>query len=169
MEIMSSGPRCVELDSTVLEAADMMRRHSVGSLLVLSKGAPVGIITERDLVTKVMAEDGVPSEFPVAEIMSRPVVSVHPHTEVVKAAREMADHGIRRLAVMEDDELVGIVTENDIIKVWPRLIEITREAALIGVEGSSGATLGYCELCGAFSENLLAQEGQLLCGECRER
>ncbi len=115
-----------------------------------------------------VAENGLPSDFPVSQIMSHPVISIHPHKEVVQAARTMADNRIRRLAVMDGDKLVGIVTENDILQVWPRLIEITREAAAIGAGEPSGATLGYCEVCGVFSETLALEDGQALCRECRE-
>jgi CBS domain-containing protein len=167
IEIMSKKPVTVSPDATVKEAAELMRRRDVGSLLVVSSGKPIGIVTEKDLVTKVVAADLRPSEVRVRDFMTFPVVTVSPYQEVLEAAKTMADLKIRRLAVVEDDQLVGLLTENDILKVWPALIEITRQRAEMSAS-AAGSGVGYCEACSMFSDQLVLHNGQLVCPECRE-
>ncbi len=144
-----------------------MRERDVGSLLVVSEGKPVGIVTEKDLVTKVVAENRTPEDVTVSEVMTSPVVTIGPYHEILDAAKTMADLNIRRLAVIDDDHLVGLITENDILKVWPALIEITRERAAISAP-REGVGVGYCEVCSTFSDQLSLYNGQLLCPDCRE-
>ncbi|MFQ5839040.1 MAG: cyclic nucleotide-binding/CBS domain-containing protein [Thermoplasmata archaeon] len=164
---MSKKPVTVSPDATIKEAAELMRERDVGSLLAVSSGKPIGIVTEKDLVTKVVAEDLKSSKIRVKEVMTSPVVTVSPYQEILEAAKTMADLNIRRLAVVDDDNLVGLVTENDVLKVWPALIEITRDRAEMSAPaGESG--VGYCETCSMFSDRLSLHNGQLLCPECRE-
>lgn len=167
IEIMSKSPVTVAPQTTAVEAAAIMKQKDLGSLLVVTDGKPVGIVTERDLVTKVVALDAHASEVPVASMMTSPVVAIGPYQEILEAARMMSELNIRRLAVVDDDHLVGLVTENDIIKVWPALIEIVRERAAIATP-VEGAGVGYCEGCSMFSDRLTLHDGQLLCPDCLE-
>jgi len=111
-----------------------MREREIGSLVVVETGKPMGIVTERDILTKVAAPDKQPSRVLVRDIMTSPVVVVHPHEEVAEAAKLMSQRKIRRLPVVQEGKLVGMITENDIIRVWPQLIEVTREYARAGLE-----------------------------------
>lgn len=167
LEIMAKDPVTLAPDATVLEAARAMRDRDVGSLLVVRDGKPVGIVTEKDLVTKVVAGDLQASGVRVADVMTSPLVTVEPYQEVLEAAKRMAELGIRRLPVVEGGNLVGLVTENDILRVWPALIEITRERAAMAPSLAVGV-LGYCESCATYSDRLNSHNGQLLCPECRE-
>ncbi len=167
VEIMSKSPVIISPEDDVRKAGDLMRSRDVGSLLVVSEGKPIGIVTEKDLVTKVVAEDKKPSEVKVRDVMTSPVVTVGPYQEVLEAAKTMANLNIRRLAVVENDNLVGLITENDILRVWPALIEITRQRAEMMVS-AEGAGVGYCEACSMFSDRLSLHNGLLTCPECRE-
>ncbi len=167
LEIMSKQPVTTAPDASIHHAARSMRTKDVGSLLVISNGKPIGIITEKDLVTKVVAEDRLPSEIQVQECMTSPVVTVEPYQEVVEAARTMAELRIRRLPVVDGENLVGLITENDILKVWPALIEITRQRAELAKGGEENG-VGYCESCATFSDRLGLQHGQMLCPVCSE-
>ncbi|MDX1534231.1 MAG: CBS domain-containing protein [Thermoplasmata archaeon] len=167
LEIMSKEPVTLTADASIHDAAQSMRTRDVGSLLVVRDGKPIGIVTEKDLVTKVVAEDRLPSEMRVAECMTSPLVTVEPYQEVVEAAKTMAELRIRRLPVVDDGTLVGLVTENDVLKVWPALIEITRQRAELAKQGE-GNGVGYCESCATFSDQLSLHHGQLLCPACGE-
>src|SRR3989454_9691928 len=133
VEIMTQTPVTIHGDATAKTAAGLMREKDIGSLVVVDTGKPMGIVTERDLVTKVAATDTQPSRVLVRDIMTTPVVAVHPHEEVAEAAKLMSQRKIRRLPVVQDGKLVGIITENDIIRIWPQLIEVTRENARAGL------------------------------------
>ncbi len=167
VEIMSKEPVTIIPEASVEEAATMMKDRDVGSLLVVSGDKPSGIVTERDLVEKVVAQDRRPSEVKVKEVMSSPVQTIGPYHEVLEAARIMADLKIRRLAVVEEGNVVGLITEKDILRVWPALVEIARQRAEISTR-AEGAGVGYCEVCSMYSDRLTLHNGQLACPECIE-
>lgn len=168
VEIMTHTPVTIREDATAHDAAGLMRDKEIGSLVVVEAGKPMGIVTERDLVTKVAASDKQPSRVLVRDIMSSPVVAVHPDEEVAEAARLMSQRKIRRLPVVQEGKLVGIITENDIVRIWPQLIEVTREYARAGLESQFAKGIeGHCEACGVYSTNLVWDRNLLVCPECR--
>lgn len=167
MEVMSRSPVTATPDDTVDRVAGVMRTRDIGSLIVVEDGVPAGIVTERDIVTKVAAANLVPQTVKVRDIMTAPVVAIHPHEEVAEAARVMSDRKIRRLAVVEGGKLVGVITENDIIKIWPHLIEVTREYARLGLDEEVRGIEGHCEACGVYSTALVLDRKLLVCPECR--
>lgn len=170
MEVMSRDPVTVTENETISEAAATMKENDVSALIVVEGNKVTGILTDYDIVHKVVAKDMHPSELRVREIMTAPVVSIHPHTQIEDAARKMSKEGIRRLVVTDDSDLQGIVTENDILKIWPGLIEVTRELQKVGLADTvMEKESGYCESCKVFSGSLVVLDGQLLCPECRER
>jgi len=168
VEIMTPTPVTIRPDATIHEASGLMRDREIGSLVVLEAGHTMGIVTERDIVTKVAATDTQPSRVLVRDIMTTPVVAVHPHEEVAEAAKLMSQRKIRRLPVVQDGKLVGMITENDIIRIWPQLIEVTREHARAGLEEQFAKGIeGHCEACGVYSTNLVWDRNLLVCPECR--
>ncbi len=167
MEIMTRTPVTVSPDDTVDRAAATMRTRDIGSLIVIQDGKPSGIVTERDIVTKVAASNLAPSSVRVRDIMSAPVVAIHPHEEVAEAARVMSDRKIRRLAVVDEGKLVGVITENDIVRIWPHLIEVTREYARLGLDEDVRGIEGHCEACGVYSTNLVLDKKLVVCPDCR--
>ncbi len=168
VEIMTATPLTISAEATVAEAAAIMRDKEVGSLVVIQDSRPTGIVTERDVVTKVAAEDRSSKKTKVQDIMSAPLVAVHPHQEVAEAAKVMAARGIRRLPVIREGKLVGMLTENDIIRVWPQLIEVTREWDRAGLESQFAKGVeGHCESCGVYSTHLVWDRNLLVCPECR--
>ena len=167
MEIMSRTPVTVSPDDTVDRAAATMRTRDIGSLIVVEGGKPSGIVTERDIVTKVAASNLVPSRIKVRDIMSAPVVAIHSQEEVAEAARVMSDRKIRRLAVVDDGKLIGVITENDIVRIWPHLIEVTREYARLGLDEDVRGIEGHCEACGVYSTSLVLDKKLLVCPDCR--
>lgn len=168
VEVMSTTPVTISEDATVSEAASLMRDKHVGSLVVLRDNKPTGIVTERDIVSKIAASDRSAKMTTVHEIMSSPVVAIHPHQEVAEAAKVMAARKIRRLPVIKEGKLVGMLTENDIIRVWPQLIEVTREWDRAGLESQFAKGVeGHCESCGVYSTHLVWDQNLLVCPECR--
>src|SRR5256712_12956850 len=155
-------------DATGKTGEGLMREKAIGILVVVDTGNPMGIGTERHLVPKVAAEDKQPSRVLVRDIMTSPVVAVHPHEEVAEAAKLMAERKIRRLPVVKEGKLIGIRTENDILPIWPQLIEVTRESARAGLESQFAKGIeGHCEACGVYSTNLVWDRNLLVCPECR--
>jgi CBS domain-containing protein len=166
-DIMTKKPIVVKGSSTVKEAANVMKKNSVGSLIVTRKEKPIGIITERDILLKVIAGNKTPAKTKIKDIMTSPVVTISPNTDVTDAARKMAKLNIRRLPVVQKDELQGVVTENDILRIAPALIELTREHDSIDSgEARPKRQQGYCEICMEYTEELVGSEGALICPSC---
>src|SRR5207245_3163121 len=112
LEIMTHKPVTSAAGATVVEAAKVMREKNIGSLVVVDHGTPTGIVTERDLVTKVAASDLQPSRVFVKDIMTSPVVAVPPHEEVAEAAKLMSQRKIRGLPASQEGQLVRMSTES---------------------------------------------------------
>ncbi len=168
-DVMSRDVVVISEEQTALEAAKLMRDYDVGSVIVVSNGKPVGIITERDLVVRVLAKGMSPEAVKARDVMSKPLEFVDPNVEITEAARRMAKRNIRRLAVMEKGKLVGIITSKDILVAAPALIEVLMEAARAGFPTAtkSGSLAGYCDRCESWSDDLREVNGEFLCEECR--
>jgi CBS domain-containing protein len=108
--------RTISPDETVKEAADLMNRHSIGSLVVVdSKKKLVGIVTERDILQKVTAQNKLAGKVLVEDIMSNKLITIDANELLDDAVYLMIKHKIKKLPVIENDELVGIVTATDIV------------------------------------------------------
>lgn len=105
-----------DVEDSAVEAAKTMLSKGVGSLIVLEKGRPKGIVTERDLVQRVMGKDIDPAKIKIAEVMSRPLITVDPDAFIEEAVKIMVDNGICRLAVIRNDIIYGIFTARDLIQ-----------------------------------------------------
>jgi len=113
---MSSPVVTVDIDSKVIDAAKIMARKKIGSIIIMEGDKAIGIVTERDLLERVLGEGKDPSEVVMREVMSSPLISIGKNTAILEAMRKMRHHNIRRLTVIEEDQLIGIVTERDILK-----------------------------------------------------
>ena len=116
-EIMSSKVVCIRQDEPVSAAAKLLKRSNIGALPVCDDARRLrGIVTDRDIVTRCVALDADPAETRVAEIMSRGVVTASPLDEVTHAARVMSADQVRRLPVLDEGKLVGMVTLCDMAR-----------------------------------------------------
>ncbi len=167
-EVMSPSPISVPQSSSVGDAARLMKEKDVGSLVVTNGEKTVGVVTERDLVVRVLAEHKDPETVDVSSVMSSPIMTIEPDTNIVDAIRKMSRLNIRRLVVMEKGKTLGIVTERDILKVAPDLMEVLTEAAAIRAPKSKGSDLiaGYCDRCEEWTDNLREYEGEMVCEAC---
>lgn len=174
-DAMSSPVFTVDEKLTVEKAANLMDQHELGCMIVTGKDEkPIGIITERDLVSRVVAKNILPHKLTAKEVMSTPLMTISSETTLSETARAMSRLNIRRLGVMYKGNLVGIISSKDILSVMPELIEIISETARIEnlkateEETTESAPLaGYCDHCGAWSDSLKEAEGEFLCEDCR--
>jgi CBS domain-containing protein len=113
-DAMTEDPRSIGASESVVEAARLMRDEHIGSLPVTESGRLVGMITDRDLTTRVVAEAAVPETTSVEDVYSRDLISVEPDNDLEEALKLMARHQVRRLPVVENGRLVGMVAQADI-------------------------------------------------------
>ena len=111
-DFMTKDVLTVDANKTVLEAAVLMSKNDVGDLVVMENDMPVGIVTERDFVRRVIAMEKS-TDAKVSEVMSTPLRVIDPEAPIKEAARRMVNKGIRRLVVIKDNKLVGIITATD--------------------------------------------------------
>ena len=112
-DVMTPGPIGVDYDQSVGEAARAMRDWGVGAILVVSSGSLYGLVTDRDLVVRAVAEGRVADE-PVGPLSSGNLIGVDADADVHEAMRLMRQHGVRRLPVLEDGQVAGIVSLGDL-------------------------------------------------------
>ncbi len=168
-EVMTKSLITLPKTSTAREVAKAMSGKDVGSVIITHNSHPVGIITERDLVERVIARGLNPDMTIARNIMSSPLSVIDPKAEIMEAARKMAKLKIRRLVVVDRGEMVGIITSRDILSTAPELVEILAEARRNNLLPSRESELmaGYCDSCEEWSDSLKEHNGQFLCEECR--
>jgi CBS domain-containing protein len=113
-DAMTENPRSIGQSASVVEAARLMREQHIGSLPITDDEKLVGMITDRDITTRVVAEAADPKMTSVGDVSSRDLISVEPDEDLDEALQLMARHQVRRLPVVEDGKLVGIVAQADI-------------------------------------------------------
>jgi CBS domain-containing protein len=172
-DIMSSPVVTIDEDEAVNKAASNMDMHDLGAVIVQNKaGKSIGIITERDIVIRVVAKNLKPDTVKAKEIMTTPLVTIEPEASISDAARRMNRLDIRRLGVIYKGNLVGIISSKDVLGVMPELLEIIQERSRIEGEAHAEETeeaplSGYCDRCNTYSDTLKESNGQNICDECR--
>lgn len=133
-DAMTPSPTSIAADATVVEAARMLTSEDVGSLPVVEGEKLVGIVTDRDLVLRVLAKDLDPHKVPVADVCSDDPVVAAPEEQLDAALQRMAEQRVRRLPVVDDGRLVGILAQADVARTaqaqstGQMLEEISKEA-----------------------------------------
>jgi len=151
---------------TVAKAAKLMSERGVGSIVIVKGKKPVGILTERDVLQKVVSADLRSSKVRVGKIMSTPILTIGPDVEITEAARVMIRNRIRRLPVVEQGELIGIVTASDMTSISPGLVEVLPERPEI--PASEEIEQSVCEVCGEVTSALYEVNGMWVCENCRD-
>ena len=113
-DIMQKNVIVIQEDKSALDAAKLISEKDISFLVIVKGGKPVGVITERDFVRKVAAEDKNASQIPLSKIMSYKFRWVEPSTSIEDAVQKMLNHNIRRLVVLENEKLVGVITQTDL-------------------------------------------------------
>ncbi|MCK5264459.1 MAG: CBS domain-containing protein [Candidatus Thorarchaeota archaeon] len=177
-DIMAVNVVTMPPDASVFEVSKSMSEMDIGSVIITDKGRPVGIITESDIVRRVIAKEKDTKTTTASEIMSSPIIHVVPGTGLTEAMRIMAKSNIRRIAVLKNNSLAGIITSRDILRWSPELIDILVESLRLRNEEAQKrsededdeliAYGGECSSCGEYSTDLVLEDDQYHCESCRE-
>jgi signal-transduction protein with cAMP-binding, CBS, and nucleotidyltransferase domain len=114
-EVMTRGVLTIDSNKTVAEAAELMTQKEVGDVVITENESPRGIVTERDFVRRVIAKHR-PLDTKITDVMTTPLITIEPNASINEAARKMVNNKIRRLAVVRDHRLVGILVVSDFAK-----------------------------------------------------
>jgi CBS domain-containing protein len=130
-EIMTRDPRTVDAGATLVDAAREMRESDIGNVVVLDGGRAAGILTDRDIVVRAVADGREPGSTPVREVCSSGLETLDPDQSVDDAVRLMREHDVRRLPVVRDGRPVGILSLGDLA------VEREPESALADISAAS--------------------------------
>ena len=169
-EAMSSPVISVSENTNITKLAKVMKDQNVGAVMITNKEEqPVGIVTERDIVTRVVAQGRDHGRVVAKSVMSSPLRVVEPEMSLMEAMRLMDKLNIRRLGVMYKNQLIGIISDRNIIRLVPTIVEILKEQQEINNASSvSGPSItGYCDRCESYSNNLRVVDGEFHCEDCR--
>jgi signal-transduction protein with cAMP-binding, CBS, and nucleotidyltransferase domain len=150
-----------------------MDENGVSSVVVKEGNEFSGMITERNIISRVVSKGLDPQKIKVSEVMSTPLITISPDATIEEAARKMRDNKIRRLLVEENHQKIGIIAESDIVRVDPELHFLIREKSKLEAQfpsptESQEVTLsGFCQDCENYSDDLRNVNGRWLCEECR--
>ena len=126
-DIMVTNVKTVRTDDSVHNAVVKMNKFDIGSVIVTNNGRPVGIITERNILERIVEPRMDPAMVKAKDIMSSPLITIDYHAAVEEAAKIMATKKIKKLPVVEGEKVVGIVSTSDIVRFNPTQIGILDE------------------------------------------
>jgi len=143
-DVMTMDVITIDENTSVKEAADIMNQYEIGCLIAVRKGKAIGIITERDLLKRIIVEAKNPEQTKVGEVMSSPLEVVAPGTSLEDALQLMFDKKIKKLPVVEKNHLLGLVSLTDIARCQPAIIKILKSFAVAqDTPKSMKKVLGY--------------------------
>ena len=168
-DAMTPNVKTINADASVSDASKIMTGYKIGSLIVGNNSVLKGIITESDIIRKVVSNNLKAAEVKVKEVMTTGLITIEISKDLDEAARVMAKNSIRRLPVIKDGKLAGIITSRDVIALSPEYSTILIENARIQptLEYENDLEEGECERCGNFAD-LIEINGKFLCEKCRE-
>jgi len=168
-EVMSPDVRTVDISDAIKKAAKVMADHRIGSVIVTGDKNICGIVTAEDIVYKHVA---LGRGEKVSDIMTRDPITIEPTKTIEEASQIMASKKIKKLPVVENGHMVGIITASDIVRVEPAMYETLLEHLKILRSGSAMPQVGpqmlQCEMCGNYSDDVSEIDGVWICGECEE-
>ncbi len=126
-DIMVEEVITVEADETVMRAVKLMNKHEIGCLIVTKSRKPIGIVTERDLLKRVLAGSRDPEKTRIWEVMSAPLVFVDPNMDIEDTVRFMLKMEIKKLPIVRKGKLLGLVTLTDLVRFQPQVVSILKK------------------------------------------
>jgi CBS domain-containing protein len=170
-DIMNSPVISASPSDTVRDIAKKMKEEKIGSIVIMEKDKPVGIVTDWDIVSNGVVKDAKPSQIKAKDVM-KDIRTIESEESITEAARLLRKHNIKRLGVIYKNRLVGIISSSDVIAVTPDLVDVVSEKAAIirgelGIARPAGKVSGYCDECGEWSDLLQYDEGTFICEVCR--
>ncbi len=170
-DVMVKPVITIEENKTLKQEGEIMKNTRRGCLIVTRKGKPIGIVSDSDIIKRVVAKNLLPSKIKVKNIMSKPLITIRPDEEIIEAVRKMKKSNIHWLPVILNGKLVGIISLTDIAKVSPEMLDLLEyriKMKSFPPEIKEKFTSGICDSCSNYNDDLRKVEDQWLCESCRE-
>jgi len=170
-DAMTSSMITIGEDESIMNCAKLMIKEGVGSLVVVDEKKLLGIVTERDMLNKVLAKDNNIKKTPVSSIMTKKPIYANPDLDLYDAMVLMRLENIRRLPVVDKGEVIGLLTHRDILSIQPELYDLVIESFNIREKEKklrlNGMMEGKCYACQSYGP-LTKIGGKWLCDSCKE-
>lgn len=164
-------PITIDANKNVKFAGELMKKTRRDAVIVVKNRKPIGIVTDSDLIKKIIAKNKKPSSIKVKAIMSRPLVTTKTNDTILEATRKMKRSNIKRLPVLDGGKLVGCLSLSDIARSSPEMIDLLEyklKMRELPTEIRERFTSGSCEVCGNYSDDLRNINNKWQCESCRE-
>jgi CBS domain-containing protein len=171
--IMTKPVVTIDINKNAKQAGELIKRTRKGALIVVKDNKPVGILTDSDLIKKVVAKNTLPSKIKIKNIMSKPLITVSSDEDIVVATKKLKRSSIKRLPVVDKGKIVGIISLTDIAITSPEMVYVL-ESRLKMKEDEQPSEIkerfasGICDSCGNYGSHLECIDEQWLCEACRE-
>ena len=168
-KIMKTRVITISPDVNISDAAKVMTNNRVGSLIIMKGKKPVGILTDDDIV-RVVATGKDPKKVRIKSLPTKKkFITASPEERITAVTKKMIKNGVKRIPVIKNGRLVGIVSDKEMLLVSPELLDILSEKLKARVEAVAKperTISGICEECGEYSDSLTNVEGAWLCEDC---
>ncbi|MBI2650965.1 CBS domain-containing protein [Candidatus Woesearchaeota archaeon] len=169
-DAMTINPVSVKANISLKECAKIMAENHVGAVVVNDSANSLGILTEQDIVRKAVAK-GVNTNEKIKDFIETKLITISPTSDIYDALIKMRDNNIRHLPVVRNNEMVGLLTIKDILKIEPQLFEIIVEKFELREESRKPInrvipTEGICQTCGEYSEKVKDVNNTVVCESC---
>lgn len=170
-DCMTTKPISVTPESSLEECSKIMAKNHVGALVIKDNNISKGLITEQDIVRKVLAKGINPLTKKVGDFMETKLITISPNDDIYDALIKMRDSNIRHLPVVDNSKMVGLLTLKDVLKIEPQLFELLVEKFELREETRKPINRiisreAICQGCGAYVEDVKKVKGSLLCERC---
>ena len=171
-DAMTVNPIYVDSTTNLEECSKIMSNNHVGSLLVKDNSILTGVITEQDIVRKVVAVGQDARETIVSNIMVKEMTTISPEKDIYDALVLMKKLNIRQIPVMENEKMAGLLTLKDILKIEPQLFELIVEKFELREESRKPISRhipseGICQGCGEYAQKVFQVDSSSLCKSCK--
>jgi CBS domain-containing protein len=171
-EVMNSPVITGRPEETARQIAKKMTENDVGSIVIVENNTPIGMVTDGDIIDRIVSAGLDPDKTKAIEIMTKPIYTVESEAQLVDAVKYMRKKKVKRVGVTYKGKIEGILSIWDIISITPELVEIFSERLNIETplaESRRNPVLmaGYCDLCNRWSDSLIEVDGKYICEECR--
>jgi CBS domain-containing protein len=158
----------INAEDLVIDAAKIMAKKRFGGMPVVDNGKLIGIVTERDIINKVVAKGKAAGKLKVSDIMtSPPRIVINSDEDISTVAKKMSHFDVSRIPVVDDGKLVGLITNKEVARHAPHLLNYLLEKIRVNDDDFDGPdAFGSCNTCGASGE-LKFKQGSFVCDMCR--
>jgi len=172
-DCMTEDPLTTSPDINIKDCAKLLKKHKIGSIVIVKKDKPIGILTNQDIVYRIVAQ-GVDFKQPISKFMSTNLIFIKPEDDIFDALEVMNKNMVRHISVCKKGKLVGYLTLKDILKIEPALFDLYVDKIDSRLGGNSNLNPlyqndGICSICGNYAKKLINVNGTDMCPTCKKK